>query len=295
MRGRYIGDEPDGLVPAPILAEAYQRIHQIDSRPVFSIFGSVVPYHQHKGAYWKDYVNSSDIVGFDAYPFGPTIPVPGGDGVELGCRSFEQSLSGRCFRNLSVIAEAVDGVTNFAPAARKPIWLVDQTMGNRELFRREPSAQEERAVTYLALIHGASGTLMTHPSSGPFPKQLDTACLHSSASNESEQTIVRCVGQGSSISCGRPASAAVPRPAGRRTRSRRGAQQVLLKRRSNRAALRCGMSAGRWRWRWLSSGSLGCSAGARMAACRWPKELRLQSLLVTYMRPHASTAVVAKF
>ena len=65
MRGRYIGDEPDGLVPAPILAEAYQRIHQIDSRPVFSIFGSVVPYHQHKGAFWKDYVNSSDIVGFD--------------------------------------------------------------------------------------------------------------------------------------------------------------------------------------------------------------------------------------
>ena len=124
-----------------------------------SIFGSVVPYHQHKGAYWKDYVNSSDIVGFDAYPFGPTIPVPGGDGVELGCRSFEQSLSGRCFRNLSVIAEAVDGVTSFAPAARKPIWLVDQVMGNRELFRREPSAQEERAVAYLALIHGASGTL----------------------------------------------------------------------------------------------------------------------------------------
>ena len=101
------------------------------------------------------------------------LSVTAGDGVERGCRSFEQSLSGRCFRNLSVIAEAGDGVTNFAPAARKPIWLVDQTMGNRELFRREPSAQEERAVTYLALIHGASGTLMTHPSSGPFPRQLD--------------------------------------------------------------------------------------------------------------------------
>ena len=219
MRGRYIGDEPDGLVPAPILAEAYQRIHQIDSRPVFSIFGSVVPYHQHKGAYWKDYVNSSDIVGFDAYPFGPTIPVPGGDGVELGCRSFEQSLSGRCFRNLSVIAEAVDGVTNFAPAARKPIWLVDQTMGNRELFRREPSAQEERAVTYLALIHGASGTTLTHPTPSKFWSQSPNsstrlACILRQAMNLSKRS---CVASGRDH----------PLPAGDRPRRRCQGQLVV--------------------------------------------------------------------
>ena len=46
---------------------------------------------------------------------------------------------------------------------------------------------------------------------------------------------------------------------------------------------------------WTQPALTGESPGARMAACRWQKELRLQSLLITCISPHASTAVAAKF
>jgi hypothetical protein len=38
-----------------------------------------------------------------------------------------------------------------------PLWVVPQAFGGGEWWRREPSRQEERAMTYLSLIHGARG------------------------------------------------------------------------------------------------------------------------------------------
>jgi len=91
---------------------------------------------------------------FDAYPFGNHIPVPGGNGKEAVCQDLRSSLEGTCSRNISLIAEAISGIVSYPPAAGKEIWLVAQVFGNRETFRRSPSAEEERAFVYLALIHG---------------------------------------------------------------------------------------------------------------------------------------------
>eukprot|EP01052_Picozoa_sp_SAG31_P036822 SAG31_NODE_4651_length_3068_cov_1.991580_2_plen_449_part_00 len=115
-----------------------------------------MPYH-HKGeprGPWTALVNSSDIVGFDCYPFGAYIPAPEGDGCTEA-----QLLSGRCPRNMTTIGHAIDSITSYAPAAGKPVWVVLQAFGNAEVFRRSPSSQEERAFTYLSIVHGASGVL----------------------------------------------------------------------------------------------------------------------------------------
>lgn len=157
----YTADEPEGYVSPDLLAEAHRRIRRIDDRPVVSIYSSVMPYH-HCGAEhhcanytppeWQRYQDSVDIIAFDAYPFGNHIPVPGGNGREAICHTLENSLSGHCSRNLSVVTEAIDGIVSYQPAHGKPLWLIAQAFGNREAFRREPSAQEQRAVTYLALV-----------------------------------------------------------------------------------------------------------------------------------------------
>ena len=60
---------------------------------------------------------------------------------------------------MTTIAEAMDSVTSYPPAAGKPVWVVLQAFGNAEVFRRSPSAHEERAFTYLSVVHGASGVL----------------------------------------------------------------------------------------------------------------------------------------
>ena len=54
------------------MQQAHERIHRLDHRPVLHVYGGVVPYH-HKGeprGPWTALVNSTDVVGFDAYPFG---------------------------------------------------------------------------------------------------------------------------------------------------------------------------------------------------------------------------------
>jgi len=39
----------------------------------------------------------------------------------------------------------------------KPLWIVPQAFGGGDWWPREPTAQEQRVMTYLALIHGARG------------------------------------------------------------------------------------------------------------------------------------------
>ena len=74
----YTCDECDALLQSEgsallnAMQQAHERIHRLDDRPVLHVYGGVVPYH-HKGeprGPWTALVNSSDVVGFDAYPFG---------------------------------------------------------------------------------------------------------------------------------------------------------------------------------------------------------------------------------
>ncbi len=53
----------------------------------------------------------------------------------------------------------------------KPIWMVPQAFGGNEVWTREPTAREQRVMTYLGLIHGATGIqyFIRHGLSG-FPK-----------------------------------------------------------------------------------------------------------------------------
>lgn len=57
----------------------------------------------------------------------------------------------------------------------KPVWIVPQAFGGNRMWSREPNAAEVRAMTYMAIIHGASGvqyTLREPPNS--FPKSTAT-------------------------------------------------------------------------------------------------------------------------
>ena len=74
----YTCDECDALLQSEgsallnAMQQAHERIHRLDDRPVLHVYGGVVPYH-HKGeprGPWTALVNSADVVGFDAYPFG---------------------------------------------------------------------------------------------------------------------------------------------------------------------------------------------------------------------------------
>ena len=74
----YTCDECDALLQSEgsallnAMQQAHERIHRLDDRPVLHVYGGAVPYH-HKGeprGPWTALVNSTDVVGFDAYPFG---------------------------------------------------------------------------------------------------------------------------------------------------------------------------------------------------------------------------------
>ncbi len=53
----------------------------------------------------------------------------------------------------------------------KPVWIVPQSFGGNEWWQREPDPREIRAMTYLSIIHGATG-IQYFIRSGPnvFPK-----------------------------------------------------------------------------------------------------------------------------
>jgi hypothetical protein len=120
----YISDEPDGQgVQADSLRAAYNLIKELDPyHPVSIVF--VTPSSA------KAYKNVMDIVMADPYP------IPNGTVTEA-----EQA--------------AKTLVKDFYP--EKPVWIVPQAFGGNEWWKREPTPQEVRAMTYLAILNNASG------------------------------------------------------------------------------------------------------------------------------------------
>jgi len=120
----YISDEPVGHgVAAEDLVETYRLIKNLDPyHPVSIVF--MAPHRA------KEYRHTMDVVMADPYP------IPGGSVMEVERISW----------NLK---------STFGSA--KPLWIVPQAFGGNEFWQREPTPQEIRVMTYLAIIHGATG------------------------------------------------------------------------------------------------------------------------------------------
>lgn len=120
----YIADEPDGQnLPPDSLKETYRLIKELDPyHPVSIVFKS-----PRKAA---DYRDVMDIAMTDPYP------IPQGKVIEV---------------------TAYTDILKNAFWLEKPIWVVPQAFGGNEWWQREPDPREIRAMTYLAIIHGATG------------------------------------------------------------------------------------------------------------------------------------------
>jgi hypothetical protein len=121
----YIADEPNGNNISPdSLVKIYELIKEIDPwHPVSIVF--MAPFLSS-----VRYADALDIVMADPYPV-PDLPV---------------SLVGNVAGQLTKEFEG-----------QKPVWIVPQTFGGGEIWRREPTLQEIRSMTYQAIINGASG------------------------------------------------------------------------------------------------------------------------------------------
>lgn len=120
----YLADEPElGTAPLEGCLEAYRRLKELDPyHPVTMVFC------QAEAA--ARYARAMDICMTDPYPI-PNAPVT--------------VVTDFCRRIRSDLADTM------------PLWLVPQAFGGGEGWPREPSAHEERVMTYLGLIHGARG------------------------------------------------------------------------------------------------------------------------------------------
>lgn len=120
----YLADEPElGWASPEECRAAYDRIKELDPwHPVTMVFCQSSAAARYAGSY--------DIVMTDPYPI-PNGPVTN---VVDFCERINRDLG-----------NAV------------PLWIVPQAFGGGEWWSREPSRQEERVMTYLALIHGARG------------------------------------------------------------------------------------------------------------------------------------------
>jgi hypothetical protein len=120
----YLADEPElGWASADDCALAYRKIKDLDPyHPVTMVF--CVP------SAAAAYAPGMDIVMTDPYP------IPG--------------------RPVTAVVEYVERIRSDT-GDRLPLWIVPQAFGGGEGWSREPSRQEERVMTYLALIHGARG------------------------------------------------------------------------------------------------------------------------------------------
>ena len=125
LLGWYIADEPNGnKIPTDSLVKIYNMIKAIDPwHPVSVVF--TAPYSPA-----EKYSKGLDIVMADPYPV-PDLPA---------------SYVGTIAASLS---SAFEG--------KYPVWIVPQAFGGGELWAREPTLQEIRAMTYLAIINGARG------------------------------------------------------------------------------------------------------------------------------------------
>ena len=117
----YTADEP-----------AADRVANLEK--VYALLSELDPYHPVtivfcRGAeHARKFADAMDIVMADPYP------IPN--------------------RALTFVNETADSM-NAAFDRAKPLWIVPQAFGGNEGWPREPTAREQRAMTYLALIHGA--------------------------------------------------------------------------------------------------------------------------------------------
>lgn len=120
----YIADEPEyhSVTPAHLEA-AYKLVKKLD------------PYHPitvciARLSEMPKFLSAMDIIMSDSYPI-PHMPVTHvGDSMD----------------------RAHQGTSN-----AMPVWVIPQVFGGGEFWYREPTAREVRVMTYLALIHGATG------------------------------------------------------------------------------------------------------------------------------------------
>lgn len=121
----YIADEPNGYrIPPADLKAIYNTVRETDPwHPVTVVF--MAPFTSA-----VKYSEAMDIVMADPYPV-PDMPV----------------------RNVGNVAEQL--YREFE--GKKPLWIVPQAFGGGEQWRREPTLQEIRSMTYQAIINGARG------------------------------------------------------------------------------------------------------------------------------------------
>ncbi len=138
----YIADEPDeNNFPADSLLETYRIIKELDPyHPV-----SVLLTSPRKAG---DFRAVTDIVMTNPYP------IPQGKILEV--KDYTDLIKSTFW-------------------LEKPVWVVPQTFGGNDWWQREPTPREVRAMTYMAIIHGASG-IQYYIRKGPnsFPKSTAT-------------------------------------------------------------------------------------------------------------------------
>lgn len=120
----YIADEPEyHSVTAEQLQDVYQMVKKLDPwHPI----GVCIADLRHM----PKFTPSMDFIMSDAYPI-PHLPVT---------------------RVADSMDRARKGTNN-----SMPVWDIPQVFGGGEFWFREPTAKEVRVMTYLALIHGATG------------------------------------------------------------------------------------------------------------------------------------------
>lgn len=124
LLGWYICDEPTGQNIQPQdLAASYDLIKKLD------------PYHPISIVFMNPkaavrYRSVMDIVMADPYPIPNRAPTEAGEVIEALAQTFKYDI---------------------------PVWLVPQAFGGSEHWGREPAPSEIRLMTWLGVLHGASG------------------------------------------------------------------------------------------------------------------------------------------
>ena len=122
--GWYLADEPDQALAKgtaeriAAVKAAYQLVKSLDSRPVLVCFDSTPPFSNPKDVHnFPGFLPFTDIAAADIYPVAHHLPVQG---------------------------QIVGGIGLLRNTTDKPIVFVAQSFGGREVYTREPSAQEQR-------------------------------------------------------------------------------------------------------------------------------------------------------
>ena len=161
----YLSDEPDGnRVPAGRVRRGYELVKSIDSdRPIIICLCTVLPIAS-GGPLWQQYLNATDWVVADVYPVGNVDFPPAS-------------------RNVQMVYDTIQAYQNYTPSQSglllPPVLVVPNAFGGGEVWPREPSAAEERAMVYLGIVAGADGLMFfTHDTAS---SALPNTCCYGSA------------------------------------------------------------------------------------------------------------------